>query len=47
MCLSNLRLRIFADFLRFGSDKFKKLWCKNRIFAELTNDKVKVLLKPP
>ena len=47
MFVSSLRLRILADFQRFGKDKFKKYWCKNEIFASLTDEKVRVLLKPP
>ena len=47
MFLSNLRLRILADFQRFDKEKFINIWCKNEIFAKIVADKVKVLLKPP
>ena len=45
--ISQLRLRVLADFLRMGSEKFKKFWCVNNIFAQIVEDKANVLLKPP
>ena len=40
--LSNLRLRLKADFYRLGT-KFERLWCHKNIFCKLVNDKPEIL----
>jgi hypothetical protein len=45
--ISHIRLRILADFQRFNLNKFQSIWCKNKVLAEVSNDKVQIVLKPP